>query len=557
MKIPAIRLNPGRIVLSVVTGLIGSLGYFEYEFPGVGLVWPFLLAIQSSGRLRDAFLSGWTSGTSFFGASLYWLWNNPYPQGAIPGWAILSIYSGIYIGLWSWLAAFFWREISNPNAVRRGSRYLLTFASWPGWGMRLAWALFAAGAWVCLEWLRSVMITGFPWNLLGISQAPMPVFSQLARWGGVPLVSMTVCFMSLIFGLSLLQIVRQPGSPVVGLREASPAMVIVMLLLSLIPLKPQPGSGEAAKKLNIAAIQPGFSQSDIWNADKDHRTKMWDHLLGLTRSALESTNSVELVMWPEGASPVIGQKELEVVSNLAAEFATPFAICLETADFDPENPGKMIYFNSAMFIDGRGRWHGEDGETYALYHKQHLVPFGEFIPMVSIFPFLKKLIPIGGFERGAEPGLFHWKEKDIHLAFCICFEDTMAPLIRKSTTAQTQIILNMTNDAWFGRGAAQVLHARHALFRSIELGIPMVRATNNGLTCWTDPGGKLQGVHFPDDHDRPIHDAGIKFLEIPVRNGSITPYRQYGYRLQTGVLVLTVGLMATGLLKGRSVRQGI
>ncbi len=542
------KINPVRTLISAMAGLAGSLAYFDFPLAGIGWVWPFLLLLCCSGRLGEAFRSGWTAGTAFFGASLYWLWNNPYPQGAIPGWMILSLYAGLYPAVWTWLCAFAWREVAGLTGPRSGHSYLLGFSRWPGYPRRLLWAIFCSCAWVSLEWLRSVMITGFPWNLLGISQSSMPVVSQLAQWGGVPLVSLTVCLSSLVLGLAGLQVIRSAGAPGAGIREAAPVLVIAGFL---IVLQTATRSQPAERTLRIAAIQPGFTQSEIWNASGELRDRMWQKLLDLTRQALESDPAPELVLWPEGAAPVLGQPELDLVSRMAADSSTPFAICLETRDVDPDNPEEFRYFNSAMFIDAEGNWTDENGNWYCLYSKQHLVPFGEFIPLESVFPWLARLIPIGSFSRGDGPGTFYWKDKDVHLAFCICFEDSVSGLIRRSTTEQTQIILNMTNDAWFGKGSAQVLHARHALFRSIELGIPMVRATNNGLTCWTSPEGVIHGRKFEKFPQNSVHDAGFKIFNVPVRSPDTTFYRKHGNLVNPICLVVSLVLLVSILFSRR------
>ncbi|MCD8534218.1 MAG: hypothetical protein LR011_05280 [Verrucomicrobia bacterium] len=315
-----------QFLVSLLTGAFGASAYLSLPMAAVGWIWPFLIVLGSPARLRDAFFHGWTVGSSFFGVSLYWLWNNPFPAGAVPGWFALSLYTGLYIGVWSVFCVHTWKSMCPGGKDWSRISYLCCFSSWPGWWQRLLWVIGSAGAWVALEWVRSYALTGFPWNLLGVSQASMPVVTWVAGLGGVLLVSWIVCAGSILLGFGVLQVFRSAGNPAAGIREAFPAFLIFIGLIGGFPRAAQ----DTGPSISVAAIQPGFTQWEIWNSEESVQQAMWDRVISLTDQALSSHPKPELVIWPEGAAPRIGDKELKRIANMAAENQTAFAVCLET-----------------------------------------------------------------------------------------------------------------------------------------------------------------------------------------------------------------------------------
>jgi len=190
--------------------------------------------------------------------------------------------------------------------------------------------------------------------------------------------------------------------------------------------------------------------------------------------------------------------------------------------FNPERD-KIDYYNSAFAINPRG-------ELAASYYKRLLVIFGEFVPFTDWLPFMKYLSPVGdaSFSRGHGPTLFDLPDLGVTTTTLICFEDTFPNFVRTYVTDETDFLLNLTNNGWFGESAAQWQHAATAMFRAIENRIPLVRCTNNGLTCWIDEIGRFHEVYVGDSKD--IYGPCFKTAQIPLLNGKreLTFYTRHG-----------------------------
>ena len=146
------------------------------------------------------------------------------------------------------------------------------------------------------------------------------------------------------------------------------------------------------------------------------------------------------------------------------------------------------YFNSSFLVS-------PEGQFEATYHKRRLVIFGEYIPFVRWLPFLKWLSPIlGGFTPGDHPVQFKMTNPSVTTSVLICFEDMFPQEARVHVKLDTDFLINLTNDGWFGEGAEQWQQAAGAVFRAIENGVPLVRCANNGLTCWIDAQGRIMEI---------------------------------------------------------------
>ena len=137
--------------------------------------------------------------------------------------------------------------------------------------------------------------------------------------------------------------------------------------------------------------------------------------------------------------------------------------------------------------------------------------FGEYVPLGDWLPFLKKLAPVGTFTPGDGPKIFDFGKGKA--APIICFEDVVSGLVRRAASDEVDFLLNLTNDGWFGDSNQQLQHARTAAFRAIETGRPLVRCTNNGLTCWVDRFGKIHRLEQGS-----IYEPGVRVLELPLMN---------------------------------------
>jgi apolipoprotein N-acyltransferase len=155
------------------------------------------------------------------------------------------------------------------------------------------------------------------------------------------------------------------------------------------------------------------------------------------------------------------------------------------------------------------------------------VAFGEYVPLGRWLPFLKYLTPVsGGFTPGSRPVPFRLPDLGLKISVLICFEDIFPHLAGEYVDADTDFLLNLTNNGWFGESAAQWQHAANAIFRAVEHGLPLVRCTNNGLTCSVDALGRMSEVYFPGTDD--IYGAGFKSVRVSTLKGRSRPRTLYG-----------------------------
>ena len=257
-------------------------------------------------------------------------------------------------------------------------------------------------------------------------------------------------------------------------------------------------------------------------------------LLQLTTDAL--TNATDLLLWPEAAVPKkirYDEETLRAVTGIAT--SNRVWMIVGSDDMEPArhsaDPAEKDCFNSSFLIS-------PDGALIARYCKRHLVMFGEFLP--RWLPFARWFTTITGeFARGDQVVPFELERRPparrepnqqppdekragsetgapirVKTATLICFEDVFPHLVREYADSDTDFLVNLTNDGWFGEGAEQWQHAGSAVFRAVENGLPLLRCCNNGLTCWIDSRGRLQQV-FRDDTGS-IYGPGVMTAQIPV-----------------------------------------
>jgi apolipoprotein N-acyltransferase len=283
----------------------------------------------------------------------------------------------------------------------------------------------------------------------------------------------------------------------------------------------------------------------IW--DPNANTNRLRQLLELAGRAL--TNQTDLLIWPEAAVPEFDQASFMAITNLIRTHRVWLIFSADSVEWRPDAKSRDDFdvFNAAFLFD-------PDGRFINVYHKQKLVIFGEYIPLVRWLPFIKWLTPItGGFAAGTHPVPFEmdwWGERPrestsqtlnitpggspgvsprpkVNTSTLICYEDMFPQLARKYVRDDTDFLVNLTNDGWFGEGAAQWQQAAAAIFRAVETGVPLVRCTNNGLTGWADANGRLHDIFR--DSTGSVYGPGAVTIEIPVgEKRELTFYNRHG-----------------------------
>ncbi len=345
--------------------------------------------------------------------------------------------------------------------------------------------------------------------------------------------------------LSLFQIFsRKPESRSLWLREILlPAGIIIGLWIwgfyRLSEIQPVPKT-----KIKIALIQPSVPQEMIWDAEEIPRR--FTKLMKLSEDAL--AEKPDLIVWPEGALPGLTAENLSEIKSLIRQHHVWMIFGADDYEFpeNPKSPEDYESFNTSFLFD-------PTGDFLARYRKRQLVVFGEYLPFSQHFPFLKKLIPIGNFKQGKTPVPFQLG-KMANTSVIICFEDIFSHHAREYVTDETDFLLNLTNDGWFGESAQQWQHAINALFRAVENGVPLVRCTNNGLTCWIDKFGRFRTIYGTENGN--VYSAGYKIVQIPLRNDtekrSQTFYNRHGDLFGWSCVGIAGTLVAASWRKKRS-----
>lgn len=492
-----------------------------------GLAWiaPGLILLTAIGKpAKQVLRIGWAAGFAHYLASLYWLLLIPVAWAPILGWVALSAYLALYPAFWAWLC---WRlfpaKLTGPEPAADLPALAERFLSVP-WAQRLVWTLTGAAIWVALEMTISRLMSGFPWNLLGASQFRIVPLIQISAFTGVYGVAFLVVWSSLSLLGALLVVIRKPTMRSAWLAEIILPMVVVgaayasgyQKLLHREPVRPE---------LSVALIQPSIPQTLIW--DPAGSTNRFRQLLQLSEAAL--TNKPDLLIWPEAAVPKLvryDEETFQAVTGLARKHKVWMIIGSDDAEPHPHSadPNETDYFNSSFLVS-------PEGNLIERYKKRNLVIFGEYIPLIRWLPFLKYFTPIeGGFTSGDRAVPFHLGDLNATVSVLICFEDVFPHLVPEYVSDDTDFLVNLTNNGWFGEGAAQWQHAACAIFRAVENGVPLVRCSNNGLTCWVDARGRIKEVFEAGKRD--IYGPGFLVTHIPLlRPGekrAPTFYHQHG-----------------------------
>jgi apolipoprotein N-acyltransferase len=377
-----------------------------------------------------------------------------------------------------------------------------------GWSRRTLWALFGATAWVALEMIVARIFGGFPWNLLGDSLYRMGPLIQIASITGVYGVSFLIVWTSLSILSAAVRLLRAPAMRSVWLAELFLPILTVALLFAFGSYRMMHGPA-ATRTIKVAFVQPSIPQTLIWDESNDD--ERFRDLVRLSEEAL--TNKIDLLLWPEAAVPKklrYDKDTYEAVTGLARNHHVWMIIGAD--DMEPRPGAKSVedidFYNSSFLINPEGR-------IARSYRKRALVIFGEYIPLERVLPLFKWFTPVqGGFTRGERAIPFELDSPQAKTSVLICFEDTFPHLAREYVEPDTDFLVNLTNNGWFGEGAAQWQHAAAALFRAVENGRPLLRCSNNGLTCWLDEYGRIREI-FRDAHGT-IYGSGYMISEIPL-----------------------------------------
>ncbi len=537
-------------LIAILAGLLLAAAFQKIGIAGFAWIAPGLIMFAARGKNSgDAFRVGYVGGLSFWLASLYWLLLIPVAGYPILGWLALSAFVALYFGIWTWLLA---GKIGAGN-----------------WAQRNLWLLAGAAIWVALEMIRARFLGGFPWSLLGASQYQMTPLIQIASVTGVYGVSFLVVWFSLSLLSAALAVFSKPNSRFAWQPEVFLPLFAVAVIFACGSFKMH-GQIPPTSNLRVTLIQPSVPQTLMW--DENENSNRFQQLLALSDRAL--TNKTDLLIWPESAVPEFESDEANytAITNLIQTHRV-WAI-FNADDYLPKaNPGgddKYDSFNAAFLFD-------PDGNCAAIYHKQKLVIFGEYIPLVRWLPFVKWFTPItGGYEAGNFPVQFEINlastsrepiievnniasaastRQTVKTSPLICFEDTFPQLARKSVQDDTDFLVNLTNDGWFGQSAEQWQHMANAVFRAVENGVPLIRCSNNGVTCWIDSYGSVREIF--KDQNGGVYGVGVMTVQIPLPSEKSAPtfYNRHGDWFGWSCVAVTIIIFFIRLKKTLALRR--
>lgn len=552
-----------RYAVAVVAGLLLAVAFPKAGISGLAWIAPGLLAGAALGKAGwERFRIGYMAGLAFYLASLYWLLNIPYrwhgiPLGPAAGWLSLSAFLALFPATWLWLLS----GRRNPELISSGTPNeeagsakkeifpiaALTGVLSPHWSERMMWALRGAVIWVALEMLVARIFSGFPWDLLGVSQYRLLPLIQISSVTGVYGLSFLVIWVSLCLLSAAVTVVRKPTLRSAWITEIflPGATVLSLFIFGFHQL----GQNRATTRfLKVTLIQPSIPQTLIWDPSGDD--VRFQELLRLSEAAL--TNKPDLLLWPEAAVPKLlrhDEATFKAVTNLAGSHHVWMIVGADDVEVrrGPGDSKELDYYNSSFLIS-------DDGRLMNRYRKRSLVIFGEYIPLVTWLPFIKFFTPIeGGFTRGDRPVPFGLEDLNVRTSVLICFEDVFPHLAREYSDEEMDFLVNLTNNGWFGEGAAQWQHATTAIFRAVENGIPLIRCSNNGLTCWVDEHGRLREV-FRDNRGS-VYGKGLMTVEMPLlekgEKRAATFYHQHGDLFGWSCVALAILALLSQIWKAR------
>ncbi|MGF1844491.1 apolipoprotein N-acyltransferase [Vibrio clamense] len=476
-----------RPLAAVFVGATTTLAFAPYQIWPLAILSPaiFFLLIHNRSP-KSALAIGYAWGIGQFGAGISWVYVSIAGFGGMPLIANLFLmamlvgYLAIYSGLFAWcLNKFF------PHTQQRGSRS--------------RYFLVLPALWLVFDWLRGWVMTGFPWLWLGYSQIDGPL-APFAPIGGVEL-------------LTLLIVVSASSLAYAIIHKRWAVSIIPMVILAsgfgirnINWVTPNP-----EKTTSVALIQGNIDQEKKWLP-----SQRWPTIMKYTDLSRENWDA-DIVIWPEAAIPAFESEVSSFLSNLDSAAKMNSSAIITGVVNQAEN---RKYYNSVLAI-GATPYGDYRYDVNQRYHKHHLLPFGEFVPLEALLrplaPFFN--LPMSSFSRGdfVQPNIV---ANGRHLAPALCYEIIFNEQVRQNVTEETDFILTLSNDAWFGRSIGPLQHMEIARMRALELGKPLIRSTNNGVTGVTDYKGKIIEL-------APQFETAVLNAELTSTDG-MTPYRTVG-----------------------------
>ncbi|HEY2153772.1 MAG TPA: apolipoprotein N-acyltransferase [Vicinamibacterales bacterium] len=490
--------------LAAGSGVLLALSFPKFGHPAFAWVAlaPLLIALKGA-PLRRAFFLGLLAGGIYFTGTLYWITRVMALYGGLATPIAMLVNAALiaYLALFPAVFALVVRRL----AVAYGRRAFLA--------VPFVWAATELG--------RTYIITGFPWVLLGYSQATVLPIAQFASLAGVYGVSMLVTTTS-----TALAAFATAAPTTATYTRARPLVLTIVLVVGVAAW----GSERLATNTLTASgdtIRVGMVQGNVDQGEKmslQRSTEIFQDYIDKTRQAI--AKGAAFVLWPESSTPFIFEEDHDAANRVREVAREAHAAILVGSDqVERGRPNK--WFNSAFLV-------GPDGIVAGVYRKIHLVPFGEYVPLQKLLFFAAPLTEqVGTFSPGTSAELLPVRGHPVSVS--ICYEVVYPALVRTFVEAGSELLTTITNDAWFGATSAPYQHFEQASMRAIEEGRYMVRSANTGISGIVDPYGRVLARTAINEPAVVVGD--VRFVR------TTTFYARHGDVLTYGSALLTAALL--------------
>lgn len=487
-RLKQLRSGKTGLLAAFVAGALLTTAFAPFRLAPLAILSPALLFVfLYNVKPKRAAVLAFAYGLGLFGSGVSWVYvsihnfgNMAAPLAALAVVIFVAILAA-YLAIFAYLQARLQQRISEPMLFM------------------LAMPLL----WVLLEWVRSWLFTGFPWLNLGYSQISWPL-AGLAQWFGVYGISLAVAVSA---GAVASMIIRP-------LQWRQPLAGLVMLWLLSWGLGQVNFTEADGEKLELAVIQNNVPLREKWGGK---RQKIIQRYIDLSKQ----NSDAQLIVWPEAAIPVYWHRQQHAIKAALADVVNSGSTVVLGAPELVRNAETANSYNSAFILGS----HENDADR--VYRKRHLVPFGEYIPIKPVFGWLLKVlhIPMSDFSSGSN-GDKHYRINGHVAALSICYEDSFGEELIEQLP-QAGLIINLSEDAWFGNSLAPHQRVQIARMRALETGRPLIRAANTGPSLVIGADAEIQA------RTAQFESAVMRATVQPMRG--VTPYVVIG---NYGVLIL-------------------
>ncbi len=444
-------------IYNIIGAFLLFLASPPYDLFPLAFVSAFI-ALLSLRDMKRPFRKGFIFGLTYYLLTMYWISLVLKQYGNLPFYAavvlmiLLCMYLALYYGIFFKIYLLLRKKTSAH-----------------------IFPILMSLIFVALEYLRAHILTGFPWMLIAYTQHNFIPLIQISHFASIYAIS----FLIMLFNLSLAEMDFRRQKPAFFNLSLSVILIILSVFYGFERVKRVNREFENRKKLKVSVIQGNIDQSQKWA--KTLQKSIMDKYFNLTEKEIKKGS--RLVVWPETALPFIYGSDFEMTDYFISRLSgKDYRLLAGMPHIDMGSDGKMYYTNSAGFF--------ENAELKGKYTKTHLVPFGEYVPMKKILFFVDKLVEAAGdFLAGEELKVF--EINGARIGVLICYEAIFPEISKSYMSKGVNLLINLTNDAWFGRSSAPYQHFAMTRLRAVENKVFVIRAANTGISGIIKPTGEI------------------------------------------------------------------